>query len=787
MVLELMKRVTLPTTLVVAFLLASTLVDGAPPDFLSSKCGSCHDEAAPGGLDLNKALEHYAPSEPIWEKVERVIRLKRMPPSGEASLTRGQQQEVADWFDREFVRPGGQQWPGRVLPRRLTREELQNSLEDLLYLPLRVELTNSRLHVIPDTLIEKFFPAGIIGPSGFSNDAETLAKESVDVQSYARCFKLILAMLDRNESARRKLFLGSSSTEFDRARVEQVLRRFVARAFRRPVNDREVEGYLQAFDRLAEDGDTYQALKSTMLSVLLSPSFLFRLEESSTDSKPVLVSDQDLAVRLSYFLWSAPPDEQLLGLAEAGKLQTEEVLRDQVRRMLANPKRIALAENLGGEWFDYKGLRQQSAVNQRSDRMAGFYRTQYEEGLLFFDSLIRFDQPVTAIVNADWAFANSHQSNIYRWKLNGSQPPKMASGSLPLPPVNIHYRDAERVINVGNYEYKHQPLGLVRLADANRGGFLTLGPTLSATSTLNRTSPIRRGVWVMERILGEHFEAPADVPDLEATQKKVASQNLSHAEILKLHSSQDGCSACHKYIDPVGFSLEMFDQLGIERTITMAAPDGEQVDWTPEITPKMYADYSWELTEPLRPGEETRVYFQYKKGRHRLNVRNVRLRSGKTLVTDSHFGFTGNAAKENVWFFPIPKDADADGWILTAEIQGDGGTDSSGVVTIASGRASDDGEGLFSLPNGRRFDTPAELKKALLEDYSDAILDNVIHRVLGYALGRPVRPIDRPAVDKIREELRDRGNRMTALLEAVAVSYPFRYRQSPDTDLGAAP
>ena len=121
--------------------------------------------------------------------------------------------------------------------------------------------------------------------------------------------------------------------------------------------------------------------------------------------------------------------------------------------------------------------------------MAGYYRTQYEEALLFFDSIIRYNQPIFRLIDADWMFINKHQTNIYRIPLKNDS---MEVDSA-LPAVNIHYRNEDRKNHEGNYEYKHLPLSLKMLDDPNRGGFITLGSTLSATSTENRTSPIRRG------------------------------------------------------------------------------------------------------------------------------------------------------------------------------------------------------------------------------------------------------------------------------------------------------
>ena len=765
-----------------ALLTQANAADLAAPiqQLLNDRCVECHNEDLKnGGMNLRQLTAEFDPSrdEEDWVKVETALVQEKMPPKDEERLKPEQLRQFNDWFQNEFVMPGGVQHAGASVPRRLTREELQNTLEDILHVDIRVTVTNSRLHVIPDTIIEKFFAAGVRGESGFSNEAATLSREPVNIQTCARCFSLVLSLLDSNAEARKELFGSEALPEkIDEAEARRIITRFGEAAFRRPLTEAEAEAILTVFRTMSKRKTAYESIKSSFLAVLLSPPFLYRFEEpveaDSPNSQQAKVTGNELAVRLSYFLWSAPPDETLLELAAKGELRKPEVLVQQTRRMLADPRRIALAENLGGEWFDYKTLRQQSSVNKRSDRMAGFYRTQWEEALLFFDSVIRYDQPIFRLVDADWAFLNRHQSGIYRLptaarKFEGKE----------LPPINIHYRSSERQIANGNYEYKHAPLGLVKLNDPNRGGFLTLGPTLSVTSTPNRTSPIRRGVWVMERILGEHFEVPEDVPDLEATRKKAKSQqqNLSETEILKLHSAQEGCASCHQYIDPIGFGLEVYDPLGISRTNSQATPGGEKLQWTPKLTLRPYADRSWLLTKPLVPGAETRVFFHYTKGRHRLNIRNVRLQSGAKMVVDKHFGFTGNAQQNNVWFFTIPKDAPPDGWILTAEIEGDGGTDSSGTITVSG--PNDKAEG-YKLPNGKSFSTPAELKRLLLSDYRDQITDNVIRRVLSYAAGRRTRPIDRPAIRKIRESLKVNEYRMTALIEAVVLSYPFRHKEN---------
>ncbi len=772
--LLLLARSVLLTACLPLCAVSAELVDSVRT-VLQNRCTECHDAATKsGGMNLVNLLERFDPKQNLsdWVKIESMIVKGKMPPAEEEPLDGGQVKLFADWFEGQFVKPGGVQHAGPSYPRRLTREELQNSLEDILHVDIRETVSNSRLHVIPDSIIEKFFTAGIIGESGFSNDAATLSKETIDIQTYARCFSSVLALLDADEKAQEQLF-GTKTVpkHFALPRAREIIQRFGRAAYRRKMTASEADTFFGIYNKLSAKRPAYEAIKSSFLAMLLSPPFLYRFEEPVEEQTPVV--GNELAVRLSYFLWSAPPDRTLLDLAASGNLRKADVLKQQVRRMLADPRRIALAENLGGEWFGYKKLRQQSAVNKRSDKMAGFYRTQYEEALLFFDSIIRYDQPIFSIVDADWAYINRHQSNIYRL----STAEKTFEVANALPPISIHYRHAARQIKQGNYEYKHAPLSLVKLNDAHRGGFITLGPTMSVTSTANRTSPIRRGVYVMERILGEHFEQPEDVPDLAATQKKAEGQklNLSHQEILKLHSSQKGCASCHQYIDPIGFGLEAYNQLGISRGIAESGPGGEQLQWTAEQISTTFADQSWPLKKPLVAGGETRIFFEFTQGRHRLDIKNVRLEAGNNKLVDSHLGFTGKKNRDNVWFFSIPKDAATTGWRLIAEVRGNGGTNSRGTITVSG---PDDQRPNHKLPNGELFSSPSELKKLLLSDYREQITDNIIRRVLAFALGRKTEPVDRPAIRQIKESMKAKEFRMTALIEAVVLSHPFRFKEN---------
>lgn len=197
----------------------------------------CHDSGeASGGLDLQTLATDYSPDidMKLWEKIESEVVSARMPPESAEPLPASEREQIASWFKDEFVLPGGIQHAGYVLPRRLTREELQNTLEDILFIPIRSEVTNSRLHVIPDTLVEKFFTTGVIGASGFSNDARTLSDESMDLQKYASCYSLLLSRLDSDEKAREHLFGAAElPLKLTDTEVDEFIQRFGRSAFRR--------------------------------------------------------------------------------------------------------------------------------------------------------------------------------------------------------------------------------------------------------------------------------------------------------------------------------------------------------------------------------------------------------------------------------------------------------------------------------------------------------------------------------------------------------------------------
>ncbi|MEC9093028.1 MAG: DUF1595 domain-containing protein, partial [Planctomycetota bacterium] len=288
---------------------------------LSDNCQGCHDDQTQnGGLDLSALVKEFRPRKDaqIWESVEVAIAQGKMPPPDEGKLSEVEVSKIVDWFSHQFVFYDGVQHPGPIRPRKLTREELQNSLEDLLSVELRPEVTNSRLHVIPETIIEKFFAAGVIGDSGFSNDAEGLAKETIEFQTYVRCFSLVLSLMDQNQRALQHFFQTKSPPQtLTIAQSAQIIQDFGEAAFRRELSGAEISAFQGVFEKLRHSKSDYGAIKSSFLAILLSPDFLYRFETAPRQTIEPL-SNRELAIRLSYFLWSAPPDAELIERVQAG-------------------------------------------------------------------------------------------------------------------------------------------------------------------------------------------------------------------------------------------------------------------------------------------------------------------------------------------------------------------------------------------------------------------------------------------------------------------------------------
>jgi cytochrome c553 len=318
-----------------------------------------------------------------------------------------------------------------------------------------------------------------------------------------------------------------------RESARRLLARFLPRVFRRPVTEAETARYVALYDRAAKRGDLFEeAVKLALKAALVSPEFLFRVEKPAA-SGITPVGDFELASRLSYFLWATMPDEELLLLAGAGKLREQDVLSQQVERMLDDPRSRAFANAFIGQWLGTKDVGGRAAPTVAS--VQHFYTPETaidlrEEPVMLFQYIVEENRSLMELFTAPYTFLTERLAKFY--ELEG------------------------KVAGVEGNSFRK-----VNWPDANRAGILGMGSVLALTSHYQETSPVLRGAWILDTLLGTPAPAPpADVPPLEPGDKKY--QGMTARQKLEKHRSQPSCSACHDLIDPLGFGLENFDWLG---------------------------------------------------------------------------------------------------------------------------------------------------------------------------------------------------------------------------------
>jgi Protein of unknown function (DUF1592)/Protein of unknown function (DUF1588)/Protein of unknown function (DUF1595)/Protein of unknown function (DUF1585)/Protein of unknown function (DUF1587)/Cytochrome C oxidase, cbb3-type, subunit III len=334
-----------------------------------------------------------------------------------------------------------------------------------------------------------------------------------------------------------------------RGHVEDCLR-LAARAWRRPLTEREKQSLRSYYDKaMTEEQDHGKAIRALLARILVSPVFLYRVEQPAESAAVKPLNDWEMASRLSFFLWASIPDEELSRAAATGQLSTVDGIRAQTKRMLADPKARRLATEFFGQWLGFYHFDQFRGVDTTRfpEFTAEVRESMYDEAVSFFEHIVRKDRPVREILFADYDFLNAPLAKFY-----GIQ------RDLP----------KDRVTLVEN------------AAPLQRGGMLRMGAILTAFSAPLRTSPVKRGDWVLRRVLGVAVPPPpADAGSIPADDKLFGG--LSLKEKLEAHKRNSTCANCHMRIDPLGFALEHYDSTGRWRDKYI---DGKPVDDTSTLT-----------------------------------------------------------------------------------------------------------------------------------------------------------------------------------------------------------
>ncbi len=324
----------------------------------------------------------------------------------------------------------------------------------------------------------------------------------------------------------RILFDDPSRTSDEETYARLVLQRFMRRAFRRPATSDEVQEMVDFFKSVRPEFATFEeTMRETLAMVLISPEFLYLIEPSSDRSRPL--TDHEFASRLSYFLWSSMPDDQLFALAGEGVLSEPDVLRQQVERMLADDKSQALVDNFASQWLNLRLLDSATPSKRVFPEFNGSLRkSMRRETELFFKAILDENRPIFEFLNADFTFVDEDLAKHY-----------------------------------GIEGVKGKKFQRVSLKETQRSGVLTQASILTLTSDSGRTLPVNRGKWVLENIWGTPPpEPPANVPALDEVQKSHPKETLRQQ--LARHRSDPICASCHVVMDPIGLGFENFDAIG---------------------------------------------------------------------------------------------------------------------------------------------------------------------------------------------------------------------------------
>src|ERR1019366_1264172 len=325
--------------------------------------------------------------------------------------------------------------------------------------------------------------------------------------------------------------------------AKKIISTLARRAYRRPVTDNDMETLI-GFYQLGRnnDGNFELGIEAAIQRILASPEFIFRFEPDPanvTPDKPYRITDLELASRLSFFLWSSIPDDQLLTVASQGKLKDPAVLDQQVKRMLADKRAETLVTNFADQWLYLRNLKNiQPDFQTFPDFDDNLRQAMKRETELFFGSIISENRSVLDLLNADYTFVNERLARHY---------------GIP----DVYGTDFRKVT----------------ITDERRRGLLGQGSILTVTSMPNRTSAVLRGKWILTNLLGNPPNPPPpNVPALK--ENEAGAKKLSLRERMEQHRANEPCKGCHKLMDPLGFSLENFDAVGQWRT----NDDGSQID-----------------------------------------------------------------------------------------------------------------------------------------------------------------------------------------------------------------
>ncbi|MBM3811924.1 MAG: DUF1592 domain-containing protein [Acidimicrobiia bacterium] len=520
---------------------------------LTKYCLACHQGKTPSGnFDIARVRspQSIQQNPRAWTRMLARINNGEMPPSNAPAIPLEMRDQFLSWADHRLRTAACADGitPGPAPMRRLNRAEYAATVRDLL---------NIHFNAGHD------LPADGAGGEGFDNAAETLFLSPIHAEKYLEAARTALEYAFADPRSRSRFMIAAPSSEItpDQA-ARKILETFLPRAFRRPVDPAETASYLALFDSAARRGEDFdRSVQYALQAVLISPHFLFRIGDQTPTTEPKLIGDYEIAQRLSYFLWGSMPDQPLFELAAKGELQNPAALTAQIERMLKDARTLEFAENFTEQWLGTRELGRDIKPDAKLFPEYWDAETQAAiryEPIIFFQEILAGNLSLLNLIDSKFTVLNNKLQRHYGIQLK------------------------ERL--------RQQPVRVDLPEGTRRGGLLSMAAVLAVSSYPTRTSPVLRGKWVLESLLGTPPPPPPpNVPELPEAHGETASLTLR--ERLTLHRRNPGCATCHNRIDPMGFALENYDVLGRWRTEDAGKPidakgqlpDGETFDGPDEL------------------------------------------------------------------------------------------------------------------------------------------------------------------------------------------------------------
>jgi hypothetical protein len=516
---------------------------------LDKRCYNCHNTGkTKGGVNLEnyKEKDRLVKDGELWLKVVDQIKTRAMPPKSEGHLSEKEYTTLVEGINGILQTSLQEKNPGRVVIRRLSHNEYRYTVLDLLNV---------------DFDAREYFPSDGSGGGGFDNQGGALFFTPLKLERYYDAADSIMTRVYNDKALWRTVvpvvythtwyerffnwvmsLFSDHYTKFNAPEkaAEKVIVPFATKAYRRFLKEDEKTKLIGLFTKVydgkknVKDPQRFdESVAETLKTVLISPNFLYRVEEEPQKEGAYPLSDFEVASRLSYFLWSSMPDQELFDLAYAGKLHDTLVLEAQVRRMLKDPKAKRFAETFSTQWLGITKLTDDQPIvdpKKYPEFDMPLRQALYRETVEYFYYVLTGSKNMLDLINSNYTFVNEQLADYY-----------------------------------GIDGVKGNGFRKTVLTDSTRGGVLGMGSVLSTTSFPLRTSPVTRGKWVLEQLLGISPPPPPPVV-AELTEDPVAHRDIGLKKILLRHRSDPACQSCHQKMDPLGFGLENFDPVGKWRT-----------------------------------------------------------------------------------------------------------------------------------------------------------------------------------------------------------------------------